>query len=53
MRLKGATSAQPKIKLKALSIKEPWITLIAEGRKTIETRVWATSYRGPLLLVGS
>lgn len=39
--------------MKALSLKEPWITLVAEGRKTIETRKWKTGYRGQLLLVGS
>jgi len=39
--------------MKALSIKEPWISLIAEGKKTIETRKWTTVYRGPVLLVGS
>lgn len=39
--------------MKALSIKEPWITAIAEGKKTIETRTWQTTYRGPILLVGS
>lgn len=39
--------------MKALSIKEPWISMIAMGVKTIETRVWKTKYRGPLLLCGS
>ena len=39
--------------IKALSIREPWISMIADGEKTIETRTWMTSYRGPLLLVGS
>jgi hypothetical protein len=36
--------------MKALSIKEPWATLILRGEKTIETRVWKTDYRGKLLL---
>lgn len=39
--------------MKALSIQEPWITMIRNGEKTIETRTWATRYRGPLMLVGS
>jgi len=43
--------------MKALSIKQPWAHLIIhgfEGRyKTIETRVWQTHYRGPLLIVSS
>ena len=39
--------------MKALSVKQPWANLIARGRKTIETRTWATTYRGPLLIVSS
>lgn len=39
--------------MKALSIKQPWANLIASGEKTIETRTWRTSYRGPLLIVSS
>ena len=42
--------------MRALSVKEPWLTIIVEGKKTIETRTWAprsiTPYRD-LLLVGS
>lgn len=34
----------------ALSVKQPWANLICTGRKTIETRIWRTSYRGELLL---
>lgn len=36
--------------LKALTIKQPWATLIALGEKKIETRSWKTSYRGPLFI---
>lgn len=39
--------------IKALSLKQPWAELIANGRMTIETRRWRTSYRGPLLIVAS
>jgi hypothetical protein len=39
--------------MKALSIKQPWANLIVSGEKTIETRVWATPYRGRVLLVSS
>ena len=39
--------------MKALSVKQPWANLIAIGEKTIETRTWATQYRGPLLIVSS
>lgn len=36
--------------MKAISIKEPWASLINSGKKTIETRNWKTKYRGRLLL---
>jgi hypothetical protein len=39
--------------MKAISIKQPWANLIASGKKTIETRLWRTEYRGPLLIVSS
>lgn len=39
--------------MKAISIKQPWANLILSGEKTIETRTWATDYRGELLLVSS
>ena len=32
--------------VKALSLTQPWATLVAMGAKRIETRSWATSYRG-------
>ena len=36
--------------MNALSIKQPWASLIAGGYKTIEWRSWRTHYRGPLLI---
>lgn len=36
--------------MKALSMTQPWATLVALGAKTIETRSWGTSYRGPLAI---
>ena len=42
-----------KYTLKALSVKQPWAWLISAGVKTIETRTWATEYRGDLLIVSS
>ncbi len=36
--------------MRALSLHQPWASLIAEGVKTIETRSWATKYRGPLAI---
>lgn len=39
--------------MKALSLTQPWATLIAVGAKTIETRSWSTPYRGPLAIHAS
>ena len=39
--------------MKALSLRQPYASFIAIGRKTIETRTWQTNYRGPLLIVSS
>lgn len=36
--------------MRALTIVQPWATLIAIGEKRIETRSWGTSYRGPVLI---
>ena len=40
-------------KIKAISLHQPWASWIAEGKKTIETRMWPTRYRGPLLIVST
>src|SRR5205823_7843310 len=34
----------------ALSLKQPWATLLVYGRKTIEVRRWPTARRGPVLI---
>lgn len=34
--------------IKAITLYQPWATLIAYGYKRIETRSWQTGYRGPL-----
>ena len=39
--------------MKALSLKQPWANLVAEGKKTIETRKWSTKYRGDLVICSS
>lgn len=39
--------------MKAISVKQPWASMIAQGVKSIETRTWATRHRGPLLIVAS
>jgi len=36
--------------IKAISLWEPWASLIRTGAKTYETRSWPTKYRGPLLI---
>lgn len=36
--------------MKALSLTQPWATLVAAGAKTIETRSWQARYRGPLAI---
>jgi len=36
--------------MKALTICQPWATLVTIGAKRIETRSWSTTYRGPLAI---
>ena len=36
--------------MKALTIIQPWATLIASGHKMNETRSWKTNYRGEVLI---
>jgi len=36
--------------MKALTVRQPYATLIARGVKTIETRSWRTNYRGRLAI---
>lgn len=36
--------------MKALSLWQPWASAIELGAKRIETRSWATKYRGPMLI---
>lgn len=43
----AAPAAAP---IKALTLHQPWASLMAWGVKTIETRGWATAYRGPLAI---
>lgn len=39
--------------MKAISVRQLWASMIADGTKTIETRTWPTKYRGDLLIVSS
>ncbi|RRJ66440.1 ASCH domain-containing protein [Paenibacillus oralis] len=36
--------------MKAITIKQPWSSFIALGKKTFETRSWRTHYRGALAI---
>lgn len=36
--------------MKAISLWQPWASLVVIGSKKIETRGWSTNYRGPLLI---
>lgn len=37
--------------MRVLSVKQPWASLIASGRKSVELRSWSTKYRGPVLIL--
>ncbi|MBQ6841300.1 MAG: ASCH domain-containing protein [Bacilli bacterium] len=39
--------------MKVLSIKEPFASLIKDGKKKIETRSWKTNYRGEIYIHAS
>ena len=36
--------------MKAITISEPWASMIAHGFKTMETRSWPTKYRGRIAI---
>ena len=36
--------------MKAITLWQPWASLIACGAKKYETRSWATRYRGPIAI---
>lgn len=38
---------------KALSLRQPWAWLVAEGLKPIENRSWSTKHRGPFFIHAS
>lgn len=39
--------------MRAITLYQPYASLVAVGAKTIETRSWGTPYRGPLLIHAS
>ncbi len=44
------TPRERDLKMRALSIRQPWAWLIVNGYKNIENRSWRTNYRGPFLV---
>lgn len=36
--------------MKAITLTQPWATLVALGHKSVETRSWSTRYRGRLAI---
>ena len=36
--------------MKAITVWQPWATLLATGKKKCETRSWKTNYRGEVLI---
>jgi hypothetical protein len=36
--------------MRAITLTQPWATLVAIGAKQTETRTWSTRYRGPLAI---
>lgn len=36
--------------MKAITVWQPWASLLVSGRKRYETRSWATTYRGPIAI---
>lgn len=36
--------------MKAITVIQPWASLLATGKKSIETRSWKTNYRGEILI---
>lgn len=46
----SSTASIPSHPICAITLTEPWATLIAQGLKTEEYRTWRTHYRGPLAI---
>lgn len=36
--------------MKAIVLNQPWASMVASGRKTIELRSWSTKHRGPIVI---
>ena len=46
----GSNKCFRSLRMKVLTIKQPWATLIIQGDKRFEFRSWQTKYRGDLLI---
>ena len=46
-------NAQQRVKMKCLSVRQPWANAIFVDGKDVENRTWYTDYRGPLLIHAS
>lgn len=46
----ATTADAPGVAIRAISLTQPWATLVAIGAKSIETRSWPTGYRGMLAI---
>jgi hypothetical protein len=42
--------ATKEVKVKALTVRQPWAGQLVSGEKRIEYRTWRTDHRGPLLI---
>jgi hypothetical protein len=49
-RARRAEPEQRPHNLKALTIRQPWASLIIAGIKDVENRTWSTGYRGELVI---
>lgn len=47
---RGAHPLRPVRRVKALTLWQPWASMVAAGVKRAETRSWGTSYRGELAI---
>lgn len=37
--------------MRTIVLRQPWASLVLEGKKTVELRTWQTNHRGPVLIV--
>jgi hypothetical protein len=49
-RVSGRDLSPEPIELTAITLHQPWASLIAAGKKHYETRSWSTDYRGPIAI---